>query len=209
MENTIDTMDNLSEQSFSFGSRIADEVTRSHQQASSQTRERHDLPESFKMNDYLQVLRDFFATSNKTPDLDQILPPELLNNLITKIHSSAKLKAHYPQGYKIQLAVIPFNLNGIPLTEPEINEGKHFQVLVLDSADASGNLQTIGGYTAFPSYVNRILPVEMQQVCFTVDPYDDPDNVFNVTANDRQRLERQVTTCFNLLKNTLRRYLSN
>jgi hypothetical protein len=106
----------------------------------------------------------------------------------------------------MQMAVIPFNLHGQPLEEKEFNRGDHFRILLLDKPDERGLEITLGGFSGFPSYIGRLPPAELQNTAFVINKYED-DNLFNVTAKDREILIKQITDAFNLFKATLKKYL--
>ena len=77
--------------------------------------------------------------------------------------TTPNLKSHFPVGYPVVLAILPFSINGNPLTEKEIKSGSYLRHLILDK------MKVVGGFSAFPNYINSLMPSELLQAGFVIE----------------------------------------
>ena len=61
------------------------------------------------------------------------------------------------------------------------------------------NGQTMIGYSQFPNFIHMLFPKQFQDCSFVVGKYDN-DDMFDVTAGDRERVKAQYTEAFNKLR---------
>ncbi len=196
-----DNMDKISDHSYRISGGYAAEIDKASRLANikgaidnyhPQTSVRPDL------NGHIQMFREFLQVGPELPGAEEILPETLLNERVEFIMTTPNLKSHFPAGYAVVLAILPFSINGNPLTEKEIKSGAYLRHLILEK------MKVVGGFSAFPNYITSLMPPELFQAGFMIDQYDDP-NFRTVTMSDRRRVAEKYTSAFRKLKELISR----
>ena len=141
-----------------------------------------------------EKLEDFNAACQGMLTIDELLPEALLKKRVEYIMQNSKLKMHFPVGFKVIPAIIPFSDNGYPMDEEETTAGHYLRWILVDP-----NGPTVNGFSSTASYVSDFLPEEIKDSGFTIGKYDE-EGLYSVTQADRERLAAQYTTAFRTLQ---------
>lgn len=123
-----------------------------------------------------------------------VLTPDLLAKRLDYLRQDSKLKEHFSSGNTYCPAIIPFSNFGNPLSEAEIKEGHALRTLVIDPQG-----KTINGFSQNPSRVFNRLPLEVQQLAFKVDTYENND-LYTVSPQEREKIVAKYEAAYRKLQ---------
>ncbi len=123
-----------------------------------------------------------------------ILTPDLLEKRLNYLRQDGKLKEHFGPGETFCPVIIPFSNFGNPLSEEEIKGGHALRTLVIDPQG-----KTINGFSQNPSRVFNRLPLEVQQLAFKVDTYENND-LYTVNPQEREKIVAKYEAAYHKLQ---------
>lgn len=140
---------------------------------------------AYDLLSYQQACRELLGTTD-------IVSDDRIKKIIAIIQHEAKLKKMLPEGKQCLVTVIPFSNHGKPLSPQEIKGGEHVRIITID-ATGKGSEE----FSLMPSYISKMLPVELQSLAFDIGKYDGNGVP---TDKDRQRLCSQILIALQRLR---------
>lgn len=206
--NRIEGIQERSESTKQLINRFIAEFEKAQSQAGNgQPQSRRIVPQNKNPHGFMVMIQELLRLSDITPELlaDAILPLSLLAKKKKEIDHDSKLKIHFPEGYRVQPAVLPFTYYGHDLTDQEIAEGGHVTELVREEFGEKRREEerTVIGFSQFPSYVHKLYP-ELFQGCSFIVPKYKSDDLYEVSQTERDLIKELYEQEFNKLREAIK-----